>query len=378
MRKAGLLKGRYLWLLLAGAAFGVAAWLMPSANPAAHPTSKSTPELQFPEQPGPAEAQTMRARRTLPPSSTAAPSTASGHANDVVVLAKRDPLLVALPSGSELVVFEAKTFFKRPLGQMFAGCMQVSDFAASGKSAGFDLEHVERVALANPWSAERLIAITGQLANVEPTRMFKLGAPVAYGSSARIFSPPGAPSDTPAEHGPAVFAGTWNGQMLFFSSSRQQIEQAIDRLDGRVPAEPAFPQDRAYSEIYGRITARSAADTFLSGAIAEQVARSDLAAQFHVDASDDVAVVIDATGSRSDARDVGKAMAAGLAARRLEAATIRDKRLSRLLDLYSVTPADDGFRLKAAFPLDYLHDVLGGCARQKPSAAARGAAGHAP
>ncbi len=369
------MKSSHLWLGLAVLALGAAAWLMPSADPAAPRSGEAAgaPPVKFPDHAAAAEQASMRARRTLPPQATAPSNGKPAADNDVVGLAKRDPMLVALAPDSELLVFEASAFLKRPVGQMMGACLRATEIWPGFSASGLDLDRVERVGVGNPWAVERLVVIAGDVSHMDPLTMYRVGTAVPYGAHSRIY-PPLKPDEALTNKWSSPFVGIWNNTLLLASASRHDLEAAIDRLDGRVPSAPAFPPEEAYSELYGRISARGAAEAFSQQAtLTDQLRNSDLRAHFHVNAHDDLAVVVDAHGADAEAQSFARTLAAAFAARRVEAATIGDKRLLRLLDQYSVTPAAQGFRLKAAFPESFLHDILADCARAVTGAAGSGA-----
>jgi hypothetical protein len=337
---------------------------MPSNDPAGKQGKESAAALSFPDHPAAADQAKMQQRRTLPPQAGQSPTAAPGAV--AALPAKRDPLLVALPPDRELMVFELSSFFKQPLGQMFSACMRSDAFWHGFESKGLDLGEVDRVAVGNLWSSERLVVVSGNALHADPTQMYRLKEPTAYGVGGQVFAPIEAlPSDTWTP----PYVGLWNKTTVLFSTSLRAVHEALDRLDGRTPAELAFPQDEAYSQAYGVVTARSLADAVSSLGLSEQLRRADLTAHFHIAVPDDAAIVLDAQGSSADAREVAKALAAMLAAKRVQAASAHDKRASKLLDLYSVTPQPQGFQLKVAVPLSFLQDLLAGCADTDKGAA---------
>lgn len=280
--------------------------------------------------------------------------------------ARRDPLLVALPAyARSAVVLEVQTFVKTPIGAMVLRCIESEPDAPRLDTDGFSLDGLERLAIVDPREEGGMMIASGSIASLDLERLVAGGEELAYGDKARVFT-------LPAKRGRPEYLTLWNDQLLMVSRSLDETHAAVDRLEGRRLEPAALDPDQAYGEAYGRVIS-GLASGMLPAAVGKALGDADLRFGFHFDASHDALRMLDATGSPERARDVGRAAAAALAARRLKAVADKDERLTRLLDFFRVKLESDGFLLDAAFPVDFVRDALGTCATRQGSDAGRAA-----
>ena len=340
---------RRIWLFAAAVLFllvAVLSWLDDSARPAA------PPHVEFRRYPTVEERAVMEKRRTLAP----LPPPAD---DPEVETENRDPLLVALPkSAGTAFVLEAEAFFGMPIGRMLARCLEQDSDAI--ENSELDPKRVERVAFARTGPDRQIAAISGKFPERELVGMTRDGGE-AYGDKAVLLRPLKAG----ASAGKTV--AVWDDQLLLTGDSPEDVRAAIDRLEGRALGESAIDGNEAYGEAYGRLGVEALAD-LLPAELQDKLVKAGLSVDFHVDASEDALLTLDATGDPDTARDIGQTLAALLAAKRVEAVADGDRDLARLLDLYAVRLNDDGFELEAAFPVDFVREALGKCASDRADA----------
>lgn len=344
----------WIWLLAAALLVLAAGWLM-SRDEGRRADGKERAEIVFPRQPKPEEYDRMHRRRTLQP---------RPPSPEEPIPPAHDPLMVALPSepGRSMVVFEASALRSSPFGRHLLDCLlserEYEEIQRFERDYGLDLlDGVERVGVTGG-----VAAIAGDF---ERTQWEKLAAdtyPRSYGDKATIYEPIGA--------GSQGFAA-WNGELVMIAEDTALLEEAIDRLEGRAPpAPPAIPEWASYGEIYGVIATEQIADLLPPDQrpIADRLRRAAEQIELHVDASEDVAIVLDVAGpDPTQVSDLGRSLGAALAVGRVQAQAEGDDRLVELLDLARVDPHGDGrFTVDLALPLPLLQRHLGPCRRTTP------------
>ena len=158
--------------------------------------------------------------------------------------------------------------------------------------------------------------------------------------------------------------GVWGSSLLIAGRSAAEVEQAIDRLEGRRRSDPPLDESNAYGEIYGVFSAKE-----LSRLLPEETATrlngTAERVELHVDTRDehDVLIVADANGRDVGAvDDLGKSLGAALAVARVTARHDGDEALAELLDLARISPAAGSFRVEVGLPLELLRRRFGRCA----------------
>ena len=110
------MKRKGIWLGVAALLLALSAWLM-SRGDKEKPTVKP-PKIEFPKHATPEENLRNQKRRTLPP-------LRSRSADDEGYRAKRDPMLVALPTDPKrsAMVFELEALKDAPIMKIWMDCM---------------------------------------------------------------------------------------------------------------------------------------------------------------------------------------------------------------------------------------------------------------
>lgn len=342
---------------------------MPSADPALVAPAAAPPRVYaFPDKPSAADQERIKQRRVLLPKQPTSAGGAGGAASAAAAAPARDPLSVALPPASEVVVAELQPLLATPLGRMLEGCFRLE---ADVKESGFSLSDFERIAVVGDSDENRLVVFTGNLARTVSDAVKDRKDPVAYGDEGRIYSPtsklsapldPAKPAKTgkPQPLGGSAHLGVWRDKLLFMSESRAAIEQAMDRLDGK-SSTPSFPESEAFGLVYGEMTARRLAN-LMPAPLRANVQDSSLRVRFHVATDEDVLISARAYGAQ-DAVAVGKSLASGIIDARARAEAAGHEHLAELLGTFSVGFEPAGFRLRLALPLALFEEAFGECAK---------------
>jgi hypothetical protein len=339
---------RRAWLLAALVLLAVAAFLMRRGE------SKEKPapvvHVEFPHYARPEEHKRNQERRTLAPPPVK-DDTKEGYRQ------KRDPVMTALPTtkGKSAMVFEAAALKDSPIGRLWVDCM-LSDRDALEldrfkKDYGVDmLNDVDRVAV----SSQKVMVLSGDFG---AAHWDKLDRPKrSYGSKGTIYA------SEDGQTGKSI--ATW-GDGIQLLGDTTEIEAAIDRLEDRTPAEPPLiPEWSAYGDAYGVLSAEDFAKMLPDSQrdIAERLRGALERIELHVDASDDVAMVADATGpTATDVDDLGKTLGAALSLGRLKAQSDGDEKLAELMELARVSPRDGRFSMELALPMPLIQRQMGPC-----------------
>jgi hypothetical protein len=278
---------------------------------------------------------------------TPAPAASAARATPV------DPLLAAIPASAVgVIVLEAKTLFALPAGQLLARCLERSrNFRAPIE----DLDKVERLAFAQLDDGRSMGLLLGELSDTPQVSSSNVAA---YGDRAQLFEqgPPAGPaSPAPASARPSAI---WNHNLWLYGDSADDLRGAVDRLEGRVREPASIAANDDYGDLHGRVDG-ALAGTLLPPEFAEAIKNAGVQLEFHVDASDDLLVTIDAVGEPAKARALGRSLEGALAALRRGA---QDARLSGLLESYTLRNTADGLRLEATLSIELIRELLGPCA----------------
>lgn len=341
---------RWYWLVGAAALVVVAAWLMLEPEPAARANRQ---EIDFPRYPRAHELERQQRRRTL---RTLPPASGSDAGMPDPALAQgRDPVHVALSGGEVAIVVEASTIRRSPVGEKLVACLSENERGGLGEARaklGVDvLEDVDRIAISRGATDDAgVMVVSGDFENATWERVFEGRQPEAFGTGAKIYA---------GDEGPAF--GIWNDEMVLIGT-REEIERAVDRLEGRAAAPPPFADGEAYGEIYGIISGDSMAQ-LVPEELRERMREAADRVMLHVDTTDDLLVVADVYGEGQQAKDLATSIGAALAVARMKAVHDGDEALAELLDLSAVKPDATGFQMEMALPLEMIEQHLGECAR---------------
>lgn len=343
---------RRAWLLAALVLLACAAVLMwrgeskEKPAPAAH--------VEFPRFSRPEEQERNQKRRTLAP----APIKDDKQEG---FRQKRDPVLTALPTtkGKSAMVFEAAALKESPIGRLWLDCLMSERDAAEmerlKQEHGIDVLHdVDRVAA----SSQKVVILEGNFGAVHWDDLDRTKR--SYGAKGTIY-PSGDERQRRA-------IATW-GDGIQILGDEKEIEAAIDRLEDRAPPEPPLiPEWAAYGDAYGVLSAEDFAQMLPENQrdIAERLRSALEQIELHVDASDDVAIVADATGpTANDVNDLGKTLGSALALGRLKAQSDGDEKLAELMELARVSPRNGRFSMELALPMPLIQRQMGPCKRKK-------------
>ncbi len=343
-----------LWLLAAVlllVATALVATLSEGGPPAAAPAV-----IEFPRHLRAAEYQRMERRALLPPVPLAGPAADPGR--------KRDPLLSALPPhpSRPVVVFEANALRHSRLGELFLGCLGEADRQVIDdlRRMGIDpLKDVDRVAV-----TPEGLAVSGFFDRARWPQIFEGAEATPWGRDGTIYQ--GA-----ARGGPAA-AAVWRDQLFLVGSSREAVQAALDRVEGRAPASPPIAEEVTYGEVYGVLPGEAlralAPPGTGQGDLARRLAEVASRVELHADAMNDVAVTARVRGQDSPAlEDLARALGAALAVARVDASARGDRELAELLDHARVSRGGEGFSLELALPAETLERWFAGCGERAAS-----------
>ena len=346
---------RRAWLLAAVVLLACAAFLMRRGESKEKPAPVA--HVEFPHYARPEEHKRNQERRTL------APAPVKDDAQEGY-RQKRDPVMTALPTtkGKSAMVFEAAALKDSPIGRLWLDCM-LSDRDAEEldrfkKDYGVDmLNDVDRVAV----SSQKVMILSGDFA---AAHWDKLDRPKrSYGTKGTIYA------REEGEGGKAI--ASW-GDGIQLLGDAKEIEAAIDRLEDRTPPQPPLiPEWSAYGDAYGVLSAEDFAKMLPESQrdVAERLRTALETVELHVDASEDVAIVADATGpTASDVDDLGKTLGAALSLGRLKAQSDGDEKLAELMELARVSPRDGRFSLEMALPMPLIQRQMGPCKKRHGAA----------
>lgn len=348
---------RVIWLLVAVALLGLAAFLMSRGDKPKR--ADRTAEVDFPRRQRSQERIRNERRRTLPP---VRPQNDAPTPDQFL---KRDPLIVALPGGKNksTVVFEVGELKDSPVGKAWLDCLMERD-----GQRGLDkfesefglnpLEDIERVAVSS--APLMVLSVRGDKLQFDRPEYSKR----TFGSGVIYEKPPRSDA----------FA-IWGDSLVLTGPNAKVIEEAITRLESGEPSEPAIPEWSMYGDIYGSLSPEELANMMPDeqDELAEKLQKAVERVDLHVDASEDVAIVADVEGpQQADIEDLGKSFGAALSLARMQAQDQDDGKLAELLDYAAVHPHGKRFSLDVALPFDVLKE-MGPCRKRKNDAADAGA-----
>ncbi|MBL8955913.1 MAG: hypothetical protein JNK82_34380, partial [Myxococcaceae bacterium] len=271
-----------------------------------------------------------------------------------------DPMLAALPPDVKevAVVVEANALRNSDLGEALIACFTAGAPEALGRvrDAGFDpLTQLDRVSM-----FDDTLMLTGDF-----TGITGLGGGERYGEAQL--------TTTSSRDGSERTYGFWRGQAALIGT-REEVKQAIDRLEGRVAAgeQPVLKSSDAYGELYGVLKPAAFADALgdTEPQLAELIRSAAKSVDLHVDAMHDVGMVADVKGMDAQRVDELRRMMGGaIAAARARAMAKGEKEAADVLDLSRVLAPEkggDSFKLELGLPYEMVKAQLDKCAREAP------------
>ncbi len=355
---------RRAWLLVAVLLLAASAGLMALVEA---PVERPRARVAFPSRLREAERRRIAERRTMPPAPAAAAGRKAPGAEPPApaTAIRRDPFLTALPAapGEPVVVFEANALRHSRLGELFIRCALARDpgvFDTLSRETGLDvLKDVDRVGFAG-----ETVVVSGTFDAARWERLGKGSVEERHGDEGRLYRIPGRAA--------SPVLARWRDQVVVISPDEAGARQALDQLEGRVPAPaPVLDEALSYGEVYGVIPGEAVQRLF-SKRDAELGARLAAAAsrvELHVDAMQDVAAVLRVDGPDEAAlSELARSLGGAIAAGRLQAQATGDTRLADLLDAARVVPESGRFSLELAVPAATLERWFEDCAGATPSA----------
>jgi len=338
---------RKAWLAGAALLFALAMWLGSSGEARMLKTAASPKKQAFPHYGDEETWERSRKRLTLPP---LAPSSDNAVA---LIPQRRDPLLASLaPQAKVNLIFEASAIRDSPLGKLLLDCFAKEgvDVSDSGRNFGINpLTDIDRLAI-----SDESVIMTG---NFPKARWEHDGVPYkgnSYGDKATIY-------ETAGEMGRAV-AAAYDSQLVILGSKASALE-AIDRIEGRDNAASPIATNETYGEVYGIVNTPDLA-ALLPNHLGDKLRDAATRLEVHVDARDDVLIVVDVSGPEGPRVDeLSRALGAALTLARVKARADGDKNLEQLLDRSRVSPSGNSFRIEVALPLSLIAEPLSHCGR---------------
>jgi hypothetical protein len=270
---------------------------------------------------------------------------------------------VALSGGARrsVLVLEANALRNSPVGELLVDCLRVSDAGVLEKVRdrfGIDpLQDLDRLAF-----SQEGVVMTGQFAGLHWNDLFDGATPTSYGDQGNLY-------DIVADGGVALVATRWGDQLFGVSSDAAGARAMVDRLEGRgVTEAPILSDQQAYGDAYGVMGASMVAALLEKIMPPEQSAlrtRLESAAssiEFHLDASNDLALTAEVQGSDPAAlSDLAHSLGAAFSVWRMYAQANSQPELAALLDQADVKPGDGRFEVHLALPLKVLQARFADC-----------------
>ena len=155
----------------------------------------------------------------------------------------------------------------------------------------------------------------------------------------------------------------WNNELLIVGKNRQDLEQTIDTLEGRIPMNSIpLQESETYGEAYGNMSTQMLGRLIPpeAGELREQILKIVSGVKLNSNAMSDVAISAqlssdgDIEGLSDLGRSMGGALSMALAAARLQG----DDQLAQLLEFAKITDNEGELALELALPETYLKEHL--------------------
>ncbi len=342
------------WLILGAMLLGLGAWLMSQDDEV---TVGKPRQIEFPKYLTEEEVDRLQKRRMKPMD---LPIPDADDAEELHA-EPRDPLLRAFGAGDNksILVFEANAIRHSALGEGFLNCLGdniQSDISRIQNELGLNpLEDIDRMAI-----GDNTVMFSGHFDNFKWQELFE-EAPTEYGNNAMLFTENSNP-DNPDQEATERLA-LWNNELLIVGKNREDLENAIDTLEGR-KAMDSIPlkESETYGEAYGTISTQLLEKLIPenAGNLKEEILKVVSGVKLHTNAMSDVAISAQLTsdgnidGLSDLGRSMGGALSLALAAARLQG----DDELAQLLEFAKITDNNGELSLDLALPEDYLKKHL--------------------
>lgn len=255
------------------------------------------------------------------------------------------------------MVLELNALANSRVGELLLRCL-APDFERLKKESGIDASRdLDRLLI-----TEHGAIVSGLFSDLV-SRMTEEGvARTAYGQHGTIVTP------TRSEKGsPPPPTALWRDELIITGETEEHLRRTIDVLEGRLPASPSpVSPEMAYGEAYGILTGDTLRALFPveEAPGLERLLEAARQAEVHLDARDDVAMVIRVdTTDEELSKELVASLRTMLRAARIGARASRDELLQDLLSQASIVPEAGGLRAEVAVPFDVFARHLGGCGR---------------
>ena len=343
------------WLVLGALLLCVGAWLMSQDDEVVVGQAN---EIEFPRYLTEKEVERLESRRMQP---AQLPQEVIEPEDEERAQEPRDPLLRAFGAGdnTSLIVFETNAIRHSALGEGFLNCLGQNAQEGLSKiqnELGINpLEDIDRMAL-----GDETVMFSGHFENLQWGEIFE-NEPQSYGNNALLFTENIEP-ENPGQEATERIA-LWNNELLIVGKNRQDLEQTIDTLEGRIPMNSIpLQESETYGEAYGNMSTQMLGRLIPpeAGELREQILKIVSGVKLNSNAMSDVAISAqlssdgDIEGLSDLGRSMGGALSMALAAARLQG----DDQLAQLLEFAKITDNEGELALELALPETYLKEHL--------------------
>ncbi|MBT6179597.1 MAG: hypothetical protein HOI23_20325 [Deltaproteobacteria bacterium] len=343
------------WLVLGALLLCIGAWLMSQDDEV---IVGQTNQIEFPRYLTEKEVERLESRRMQP---AQLPEKDFEDTDDGEQEEPRDPLLRAFGAGenTSLIVFETNAIRHSALGEGFLNCL--GENAQEGLSKiqnelGINpLEDIDRMAL-----GDETVMFSGHFDNLQWEEIFEK-EPESYGNSALFFTENTDAGDP--DYAVTQRIALWNNELIIVGKNREDLEQTIDTLEGRLPMNSIpLRESDTYGEAYGNMSTAMLGRLIPpeAGELREQILKIVSGIKLNSNAMSDVAISAqlssdgDIEGLSDLGRSMGGALSMALAAARIQG----DDQLAQLLEFAKITDNEGELALELALPEAYLKKHL--------------------
>mgnify|MGYP006144861259 CR=1 FL=1 len=343
------------WLVLGGILLCIGAWLMSQDD---ETTLGESPQIEFPRYLTEKEVERLESRRMQP---AQLPEKVLDLDDEEDVQEPRDPLLRAFGAGdnTSLIVFETNAIRHSALGESFLNCLGQN--AQQGLSKIRDelginpLEDIDRMAL-----GDETVMFSGHFENLQWGEIFD-SEPENYGDSALFFTENNNTDDPDAVLTERI--ALWNNELLILGKNREDLEQTIDTLEGRLPMNSIpLRESETYGEAYGNMSTAMLGRLIPpeAGELRDQILEIVSGVKLNSNAMSDVAISaqLSSDGNIDGLTDLGRSMGGALSMALAAARLQGDDQLAQLLEFAKITDNQGELALELALPEDYLKQHL--------------------
>jgi len=165
-----------------------------------------------------------------------------------------------------------------------------------------------------------LLAVSGYFENLQVPE--GIGAGESYGDAAKIYSvpvPEGGEGEQRHRRQQPQFLATVGGGLILVGESAQQLQAAVDRVEGRAASTEEMNLENAYGEIYGRVGPSFVKDLLANSQepLAQRLQELVTEGEVRMNVDEHVSMNMDVTAvGEQEAEDLSRAIGGALAAAR--------------------------------------------------------------